>query len=163
MKRRPFVSPISRRIKNLHLVNSFYSHLFFFLLISFIKASCNESIFIDYSLSCQWWQQHEETKKILSNDSPSFREGQLKGKSCQCGFHFTAPPHKRKRKVALNTHLEPKEMKKFRFWSFSNMNVKHIIIIIIIIFIIRLICLVHTSLYMNTIFTRMKELSKQTI
>jgi hypothetical protein len=47
---------------------------------------------------------------------------------------------------------------------FIKYECKHIIIIIIIIiFIIRLICLVHTSLYMDTVFTRMKELSKQTI
>jgi hypothetical protein len=77
-------------------------------------------------------------------------------------FHHPSP-HKRKRRVALSTHLKPKEMRKIRFWSFSNVNVKHIIIIIIIIIIIRLICLVHTSLYMDSVFTRMKELSKQTI
>jgi len=64
-------------------------------------------------------------------------------------FHHPSP-HKRKRRVALSTHWEPNEMKKIRFWSFSNMNLKHIIIVII--FIIRLNCLVHTSLYMDTVF-----------
>jgi hypothetical protein len=33
----------------------------------------------------------KKPKNILSNDSPSFREGQLKGKSSQSGFHFTTP------------------------------------------------------------------------
>jgi len=166
MKRRPFVSPISLHIKNLHLVNSF-SQLFFFWLSSFIKSSCNESIFIDNSLSCQWWQQHEKTKKKLSNDSPSFSSSISTGRDNwkeNLVNGVSISPHlssQEKEKSSIEHTIGTQGNEKNYILIFIKYECKHIIIIII--FIIRLICLVHTSLYMDTVFTRIKELSKQTI
>ncbi len=83
------------------------------------------TVFIDYSLSCQWWQQNEKTTKMLSNNSPSFSLSistgrHLKGKACQCGFHFTTPLPTREREAWHWVQiLKTKEIKKWKFWFFS--------------------------------------------
>ncbi len=111
-----------------------------------------------------------KNQKKLSNDSSSFSSIISTGRDNWKENLVNAvsiSPHlssQEKEKSSIEHTFGTQGNEKNYILIFIKYECKHIIIIIIIIiFIIRLICLVHTSLYMDTVFTRMKELSKQTI
>ncbi len=126
-----------------------------FWLSSFIKSkqvvTCQHGrVFINYSLSCQCWQQNEKNNKNVVKQFSKFQFKNINRETTErkklVNVVSISPPlspqEKEKRRVSTYFGNQGNEKNKILVFFISNMNVKHIIKNIIT-FIIRLICSVH--------------------
>ncbi len=120
MKRLKPLFLLSHFAKIFHFINSFLLQLFFCYLLPSkqVVTFQHGRVFIDYSLSCQWWQQNEKTTKMLSNDSPSFSLSistgrQLKGEKLVNVVSISPPlsPWEKENRSIEHRFWKPREWK----------------------------------------------------